>query len=161
MEQQRKLLLNLELLFWLVTVIITLGVLYPVFSNFDGFPFLWRNILVIVIFITYTRYTFLWQHTLLPKSNIFRAIILVATIPLMFRVIENMNGFQLYLDNEGYDAFMETLKKEISQERQVNLLNYIRSEFVFFSIGAVVSMIALPIRIIMSFWRTRNNRKNS
>ena len=161
MERQRKLLLNLELLFWLVTALIALGVLYPIFSTFNGFPFLWKNILVIVVFVTYTRYTFLWQHTLLPTSNIFRAAILLITIPLVFKMIENVNGFQLYLDNEGYDAFMSTLKTEISQERKINLLNYIRSEFVFFSTGAIVSALALPIRIIISFWRTRNNRKNS
>ncbi|MFT6148533.1 MAG: hypothetical protein ACJAUH_001215 [Saprospiraceae bacterium] len=158
MEQQKKLSLTLELVFWVVTAIIALGVLRPISVNFTDFPFLWHNILIIVVFITYTRYTFLWRHTLLAKSYAFRFLILLGTIPLVFFMIQNMNVFQSYLDDYGYDAFMDLLKSPLSNDRKEGLLQYIRSEFVFFSIGAISAAIVLPVRMIISIWRTNNNK---
>jgi hypothetical protein len=69
-----------------------------------------------------------------------------------------MNNFQTYLDNSGYDAFMELLKKPLSDDERTGLLQYIRSEFVFFSTGATIAGIILPLRMIISFWRTKNNK---
>lgn len=158
MEQQKKLSLTLELIFWVVTAIIALGVLRPISVNFTDFPFFWHNILIIVVFITYTRYTFLWRHTLFPKSYAFRFLILLGTIPLVFFMIQNMNVFQSYLDDYGYDAFMDLLENPLSNDRKEGLLQYIRSEFVFFSIGAISAAIVLPVRMIISIWRTNNNK---
>lgn len=158
MEQQKKLSLTLELVFWVVTAVITFGVLRPIFVNFTDFPFLWQNVLIIIISITYTRYLFLWKHTLFAKSNIVRALILLATIPLVFFMIQNLNGFQTHLDDSGYEAFMDLLKNSLSDERKKGLLHYIRSEFVFFSTAAIAAGVVLPIRIIMSLWRTKNNK---
>jgi len=156
MEQQRKLSLILELVFWVLTAVFTFGVLYQVFSNFNKFPFLLENILVIVVFITYTRYLFLWKHTLFSRSNIVRAIILLIAIPMVFFMIQNLNEFQSYLDDYGYDAFMDSLKAPLSTDKKTNLLKYIRSEFVFFSTGAVIAGVLLPVRMVISFWRTKN-----
>lgn len=156
MEQQRKLSLILELVFWVLTAVFTFGVLYQVFSNFNKFPFLLENILVIVVFITYTRYLFLWKHTLFSRSNIVRTIILLIAIPMVFFMIQNLNEFQSYLDDYGYDAFMDSLKTPLSTDKKTNLLKYIRSEFVFFSTGAVIAGVLLPIRMVISFWRTKN-----
>jgi len=158
MEQQKKLGITLEIVFWIVTIISCVGVLYPIYNNFNNFPFLWRNGLAIVIFVTYTRYIFLWQYALFSKSTIVRLILLVIAIPLVFHLIQNMNNFQTYLDNSGYDAFMELLKKPLSDDERAGLLQYIRSEFVFFSTGATIAGIILPLRMIISFWRTKNNK---
>lgn len=157
MEQQKKLGITLELIFWIVTAILCVGILYPIFNNFNNFPFLWQNTLAIVILVTYTRYTFLWRYTLFAKSTVIRLIFLVTAIPLVFYLIQNMNGFQSYLDDYGYDAFMEILKKPLTDDQKVGLLQYIRSEFVFFSTGAAIVGIVLPLRMILSFWRTKNN----
>lgn len=158
MEQQKKLGLTLEIVFWLVTAILCIGILYPVFNNFNSFPFLGQNILAIVVFITYTRYIFLWQHTLFAKSYVVRIFFLVTAIPLVFYLIQSMNVFQSNLDDSGYDAFMELLKNPLTDDRKAGLLQYIRSEFVFFCTGAAVAGVVLPLRMIMSFWRTKNNK---
>jgi hypothetical protein len=73
-------------------------------------------------------------------------------------MIQNMNVFQSYLDDYGYDAFMDLLKSPLSNDRKEGLLQYIRSEFVFFSIGAISAAIVLPVRMIISIWRTNNNK---
>lgn len=156
MEQQRKLSLTLELVFWILTAIFTFGVLYQVFSNFNSFSFLLENIMVIVVFVTYTRYLFLWKHTLFSRSNIVRGLILLAAIPMVFYMIQSLNNFQAFLDINGYDAFMDTLKEPLSADRKTSLLKYIRSEFVFFSTGAIIVGVLLPIRMVISFWRTKN-----
>ena len=158
MEQQKKLSVTLEIIFWIVTVILCIGVLYPIHNNLNDFPFLWTNSIAIIVFVTYTRYVFLWQYTLFSKSTIVRIAFIVAAIPLVFYLIQNMNRFQTYLDDNGYDAFMDLSKKLLSDSEKAELLQYIRSEFIFFSTGAVVSGILLPLRMIISFWRTKNNK---
>jgi hypothetical protein len=158
MEQQKKLSLTLELVFWVITAVITLGVLRPILVNFNDFPFLWQNVLIIAVAINYTRYTFLWRHTIFAKSNIIRALFLLATIPLVFFMIQNLNGFQIYLDDGGYETFMDLLKNPLADERKKGLLQYIRSEFVFFSVAAISAGVVMPIRIVISIWRTRNNK---
>jgi hypothetical protein len=158
MEQQKKLSLILELVFWSITAIITFGVLRPILVNFNDFPFLLQNILIIVVAINYTRYAFLWRHTIFAKSNIIRALILLATIPLVFFMIQNLNGFQTHLDDGGYETFMDLLKNPLAGEQKKGLLQYIRSEFVFFSVAAIAAGIVMPIRIIISIWRTKNNK---
>lgn len=159
MEQEKKLLLTLELVFWVVTAVITYGVLRPIITNLTGFPFLWHNVLAIVVTVTYTRYIFLWKYTFFSKSNIIRALIMIASIPLVFFLIQNTNSLQSYIDDYGYEAFMDLLKQPLSDERRLGLLEYIKSEFVFFSTGAVLAGVVLPIRMIISFWRTKNNEK--
>lgn len=158
MEQQKKLSLILELMFWGITAIVVFGVLRPILINFNDFPFLLQNILIIVVGINYTRYAFLWRHTIFAKSNIIRALILLGTIPLVFFMIQNLNGFQTYLDDGGYETFMDLLKNPLVDERKKGLLQYIRSEFVFFSVAAISAGVVFPIRIIVSFWRTKNNK---
>lgn len=157
MEQQKKLSITLETVFWILTLIVLFGVLYPITSKYNDFPFLWSNILAIVVFVTYTRFIFLWKYTLFAKSNIIRIILLIATIPLVFNLISNMNGFQSHLDDYGYDTFIELLKNP-TPERHKSGLAYIKSEYVFFSIAATIAAVMLPIRMIISFWRTKNNQ---
>lgn len=158
MEQQKKSSYTLELIFWLITAVITFGVLLPILINFNSFPFLWRNILIIVIAINYTRYTFLWRHTIFAKSNIVRGLILLGTIPLVFFMIQSLNTFQTHLDDGGYDVFMDLLKNPLADEGKKGMLQYIRSEFVFFSVAAISAGVVMPIRIIISIWRTKNNK---
>ena len=86
---------------------------------------------------------------------------MIASIPLVFFLIQNTNSLQSYIDDYGYEAFMDLLKQPLSDERRLGLLEYIKSEFVFFSTGAVLAGVVLPIRMIISFWRTKNNEKVS
>ncbi len=158
MEQQKKLLLTLELVFWVVTAVIAFGILRPIVVKIADFPFLWQNGFAIVIFVTYTRYAFLWKYNLLSNSLVTRLIFVFSSIPLVFYLVQNLNGFQGYIDDFGYDSFMNLLKKPIADLDKVSLLKYIRSEFVFFSTGAILSAILLTFRMIMSIWRSRNKK---
>lgn len=158
MEEQKKLSIILEAVFLLITAVVIVGFLRPIVANYTNFPFLWRNVLAIIVFITYTRYLFLWKHTLFAKSNVVRGLIMVTSIPLVFFLVQNLNLFQSYLDDFGYDTFMELLKEPLSDERRFSLLKYIRSQYVFFSIGAIIASVVLPIRMIISFYRTKNDK---
>lgn len=158
MEEQKKLSIILEAVFLLITAVVVVGFLRPIVANYTGFPFLWRNVLAIIVFITYSRYLFLWKHTLFAKSNVVRGLIMVGSIPLVFFLVQNLNLFQSYLDDFGYDTFMELLKEPLSDERRFSLLKYIRSQYVFFSTGAIIASVVLPIRMIISFYRTKNDK---
>ena len=57
--------IQLEIICWLITALLTYLIIYPLLSYFSAFPFLGTNIFFIVIFITYSRYLFLFKHSFL------------------------------------------------------------------------------------------------
>jgi hypothetical protein len=48
----------LELIWWVITVLITIAVLFPIYSSLPSYRFGWINIIYIVSFITVSRYIF-------------------------------------------------------------------------------------------------------
>jgi len=143
---------TLELLMWLVTILIAAGVLYPIWQKAPNYPFWTPNIAFILIFITTTRYIFLLKHTWLAYLQPVKLFLIVLSIPLIFYLINEINFFQTYLDEYGVEEFLGHLN--LSQ--QAELSQYIRNEMLLFGTGSLIAAFLLPIRMIMSIWRTRN-----
>ena len=59
MDQAKNLWLKMELIWWLVTLILVVAILYPILQNTNDYPFLTLNILYIVAFVTLSRHLFL------------------------------------------------------------------------------------------------------
>ena len=152
MNTQNKLIFRLEIIWWLVTIILVGGVLFPIFQAIEYYPFLWINVAFIVIFVTLARYIFLLKHTFLAKRQWVKFALTLLCLPLVFWLIGRINHFQTYLDEEGLESFLSILELE----RQAALGSYIRNEMIFFGVGAIISAVIFPIRMIISFWRTRN-----
>ena len=91
-----KLPLRLELFWWLFTAVVAIGVIYPIISSLNNFPFLFLNILYIVTFITVTRYLFLLKHTFLARSQAAKLVIIFLTLPFVFYLVQELNLFQTF-----------------------------------------------------------------
>jgi len=152
MDKQNSLALRLELIWWVVTAVIAVAVVLPITSNIYNFPFLLTNIIFVILFITFTRYIFLLKHTFLAKKQILKAIIGVLCIPILFYLVNEINFFQTFLDEEGFDVFM----KHLSLEKKDSMHRYIRSEILLFGVGSIIVTLLLPIRMLISVWRFRN-----
>ncbi|MCB9276460.1 MAG: hypothetical protein H6564_20670 [Lewinellaceae bacterium] len=143
---------QLELLFLVFTAFITVAVLFPILNSVPKYPFLFDNILYIMTAVTVTRYLFLLQHTFLARRQVLKVALVFIFIPFVFYLIQELNHFQVYLDEEGLDAVVGNLP----YESRGNMVDYIRSEMILFSVASIVASVAFPIRLIISVWRTRN-----
>ena len=143
---------QLELLFWLFTAAITAAVLLPILTSVDDYPFLFINIVYIVAAITLTRYIFLLPFTFLARRQALKVVLFFLFIPLVFYLVQELNNFQVYLDEQGWDAVVGKL----SYDRRNGMMGYIRSQMILFGVASIIAAIALPLRLAISVWRYRN-----
>ncbi len=147
--------IKLELIWWLFTAIVVFAVIFPIHQNLSAYPFLWQNILFIVVFITLTRFVFLLKHTILANKTKLKVGIVLISIPIIFVLIEQLSGFQTYMDEENFDKFMPNL----NLEKQQSMNNYLHSEMLLFGVGSVIISIIFPFRMVLSVWRNRNTNE--
>jgi hypothetical protein len=143
---------QLELLFWIFTAAVALAVLLPILTALDDYPFLFINSLYIVAAITLTRYIFLLPFTFLARRQALKVIFFFLFIPFVFYLVQELNYFQVYLDEQGWDA----LVGQLAYERRNSMITYIRSQMLLFGVASIIGGVALPLRLIVSVWRYRN-----
>ncbi len=152
MTAQKGLYLKLELVWWLFTIILAAGLLYPIQSKLSNYPFLLTTLAFIIIFVTFTRYVFLLKHTFLAKRQVLKVVITFLCLPVVWYLVEGINFFQTFVDEQGPLA----LVRELPDHQQESMFKYIRSVILFFGVGGVIVTVVLAIRLIVSVWRLRN-----
>jgi len=151
-EKSKTLFIWLELIWWAVTALIVVGVLLPIYQSTVDYPFWGINILFIVAAVTLTRMIFLTKFTFLADRKYLKFVLILIAAPIVFFFIEQLVGFQSYLDEIGLDDVLKNLRTE----DQESMLNYIRNEMIFFGTAAIISMIVFPIKMVKSIWRNFN-----
>ncbi len=152
MDGKQSLHFRLEIIWWFFTLILVTGVLYPILSKVDNYPFLVINIIFIIVFVTFTRYIFLLKHTFLAKQQLLKTGIVLIGVPIIFMLINQINLFQTFLDENGTEGIVG----DLAFGKRENIANFIRAEMLFFGVGSVISAIILPLRLVVSVWRTEN-----
>jgi len=143
---------QLELLWWLITVLVLAAVLTPIYLKVEDYPFYLLNTVYVVGFISLARYIFFLRFTWLAESERWKVILFFLCIPFMFYLIEGINQFQVYLDEEGPEALIKNLEGKTLSD----MTTYIRSEMLLFGVGSIISAAIFPIRLLISVWRKRN-----
>lgn len=144
---------QLEMLWWIITIIVVFAVLYPIYNTLGGeYLYTWTNVIFIVTFITVTRYIFLLQHTWLADKETVKVILVFLAVPAVFLLSQELNLFQTYINKQGLDSIVGKLP----YDKRANMINFIRSEMFFFGVGSIISTALLPFRLILSVWRKRN-----
>ena len=152
MNREQSLHFRLEIIWWIFTIILAMGVTYPVISKVENYPFLVINIIFISVFVTFTRYIFLLKHTFLAKQQLLKTGIVLISVPIIFMLINQINLFQTFLDENGIDG----LVGDLPFGKRENIAKFIRAEMLFFGVGSVISAIVLTIRLVVSVWRLKN-----
>ena len=75
----------------------------------------------------------------------------ILSIPLFVYFMNAINVFQTFVDENGDTALLPAYDDSVSQ-----LTKYIRYEYLFFSVAAIMTVTMIPFRMILSLWRTRN-----
>lgn len=143
---------SLELIMWIVTAILICLIMLPVYVNIKSYPFYLNNIIFIVVFFTFARYIFLLKHTIVSRSLIFKGSMMLVSIPLIMYLLDGLSSFQGFVDDIG----LQTLVTDLTPSRQQSLITYIRTEMLFFGVGAIIVAILFPFRMLVSIWRGIN-----
>lgn len=152
MEKRQRLLLVLELLWWIVTAIVVFAVLYPIQKAMHVWPFQTWNIVFVVTLITLTRTIFLLPHTFLAKRQEVKVFLILAMFPFVFYLIGGFNGFLTYVEENTF----ETLTGHLPAADKKSIENYLWNEMLFFGAGSIIAAPVLAGRLFLSIWRLRN-----
>ena len=154
MDEQTKLQIRLELIWWVVTVLIVAGVLFPIYNTLEqrSYPFWISNSVFIVVFITFSRYIFLIKHTFLAHKQWLKVTLAILCIPLFIYLLDEFSFFRAIADEIG----LEELFDHLSLKGQISMANYVKSEMLFFGAASIICSVFMPIRMLISFWRTHN-----
>jgi len=142
----------LELIWWVFTAVVVIGVLLPIYTNVEGYPFYFINIVYVVTFITLTRYIFLLRYTFLAKRERIKLILFFLSIPFVFYLGQELNHFQTFLDEEGLNAVTGFLPLSSG----TGMIQYIQNEILLFGVGSIICAVVFPFRLMVSIWRFRN-----
>jgi hypothetical protein len=144
--------LTVELLWWVFTFVVVCIIMLPIWTEAPGFPFSVQNILLIVFFITFTRYIFFLPLTLIARAKWIKVAIILSAVLFLFVTATAMLDFRNFMDERG----LQTLVEDLDVQLQTRRINYIKHEMIFFGMGSLITGVLLPIRLVRSLWRMRN-----
>lgn len=138
---------------WLILILIlSIVILWPIYSNNIEFKFYFDNVLFIILSLIYVRYIFLMRYTFIENTIIPKFIVLPMGIISAIYSYYAMNEFiGFYQDNGMYFS----LEKFILSKQEF-LGHYIFRQFIFFGVLTLITSIILPFRIVVSIWRVYN-----
>lgn len=146
---------NLEIYFWLLVVLMGLLILAPIYFKVgENYPFYIPNIIAIFVFLMFTRIMFFLRVAPYARSKAFRMIMIFLPIPILLYHIDSFFAFRAFIEEEGVIKFFPNS----TDFSDYNFGKYIKNQYMFFMIGAILSLIFMPIRMIISFWRTTNTK---
>ncbi len=144
---------KIEVLFWAITFVICLLILAPVYLEYSNhYPFYIPNFVVILLFLTLTRYIFLLRWSPFSHNKTVKKILVFAMIPVLMYLVQSFFNFQDFLDETGFHS-IPTTHGEITS---IDKAYYSKIQYLFFISGAIITSILFPIRMIISIWRQTN-----
>ena len=145
--------LTFELLWWVITGIIVVLVLLPIYTSIGSdYNFYIENIVSVVIFVTLSRWIFLLRHTFFGWNKKVKLALIFLMIPIFFICYDNMIDFRSFLDEENVMAMV----KSLPTPEQPKMAKYIQYQYIFFGTGAIMTVFMVPFRMVLSIWRQIN-----
>ncbi len=156
MKDETKSILLIEILWLCITGIVAFFVTRTVQLHFQNFPYLIPLAVYVCIVMIWVKHIFFLKYSLVRESYVGKLLFVLTIIPVLFYVISRMNRFQSQFDDFGFEEFSKYLKFEGTYVEQVEFLNGFRRKFLFWGSAALLSGIALPLRMIRSLWKQYN-----
>lgn len=145
----------IEVYFWLVVLLLIILLMAPIYLKTGLlYPFYIPNIVAIFIFLTFTRLIFLFKLTPYARLKWFRMVMIFLPIPLLMYHIDSFFAFREFIEEEGVITFF----KGSSDMSDYQFGKFIRNQYMFFLVAAIITMILMPVRMMISFWRTTNTK---
>ncbi len=152
MDKRQSLVLQLEIVWWVVTALTAWAILYPIRKAMHVWPFEWWNVIFVVVLMTLARYIFLLKHTFLAKNQVLKVVLILLMFPLTFALINGLHGFMNFIEEKTWDPLTGHLP--LADKRAIE--HYIWTEMLFFGAGSIIAAPVFAVRLLMSVWRTHN-----
>ena len=137
-----------ELTWWAFALVLACLVVLPIYSTLPDFPFFLPNFIYVVVAVTLTRYLFLLHVSWLRDRLILQGLVALLLVPLIFYTVSNFNAFIIFFDERGPDVLIRGLEPDTGS----TIDRYVKAEYRFFAIWAVVAAIVTPFRLIYNAW---------
>jgi len=143
----------LELVWLVVTVVLAILILLPIYSSIQGdYLYYGFNIFIVTVAITFCRYIFLLKHHWVSSAKWIKIAFIFIPIPVFFFLITGFYDFQAFSDEKGIISMLSS----IPFKEQTKLVTYIKTEILLFWTTAFIANAFMPIRMIISLWREIN-----
>ncbi len=152
LKEFNRLIAGMELVWIVFTVLLVAAILYPIYSSFTDYQFLTLNILYIAVFITLTRYVFLFRFVFWSRWQYVKIALIILAIPLLAYLINSLENFHKFMDEVDANAWMY----RVPESDRAELMTYILNEMSLFGVGSIISAVLMPFRLLVSVWRQRN-----
>jgi len=138
----------------LFAIVLSLLVITPFkYYNVD-FPFLFKNALLVFIAVTFIRWQFFIKKSLFAQSKIVHGILFFISLYSIIYFIGIFGQFKFFYEELNLSQFASHLSfKESTLFRK-----YMKTEFMFFSVLAIISSMFFCIRLLQSVWRIMNTK---
>ncbi len=152
MEKTKVLTAQLEIIWWVVTLIVVWAVQYPIHKAMYVWPFKGWNVVFVIVLITLSRYMFLLKHTFIARNQVIKTTLIILMIPLVFTLINGLHAFMNYISENTWDP----LTGHLPPADKKSIEEYIWNEMLFFGAGSIIAAPVFAGRLLMSVWRTHN-----
>ena len=138
-----------EITWWAFTFVLAGLVLLPIYGQLPEFPFFVPNFFYVVVAITLTRYLFFLDISWLRDHLLVQGGLSILLIPLIFWMVQSFNSFVIFFDEQGPDILVKHLEKDTGA-----ILNrYLKAEYRFFGIWAIMAAVIMPFRLLFNVWK--------
>ena len=138
-----------EVIWWVVTFVITALIMLPIIQANIEFPWLNYNVIYLIAGITLVIYIFTLRHHPLAWSKPFKTAMILIVPILFFPILEGLHSFLEYCDQEG----LQNILTHLPADRQNWFMKYIRIEYVIAGVTCFMGAFAMIIKMIRSLWR--------
>jgi hypothetical protein len=143
---------TVEIIAWIMAALIAVLVVYPVSSNVIDYKYTTINTLCVLVFLAFSRYILFTKYTPFSHYTPFKLALILSCIPLFFYFMDSLYDFQRMLDEVGLEPNVNSDDPEF----RWNIARYGKYQFLFFASGTMLTLFLLPIRMVISIWRTKN-----
>lgn len=142
----------IEIIWWLLTLLLTGLILLKVYESVEGYPFYIYNAMFVIVFLTFTRYIFLLNQTPFIYNSKLKLFLFFLSIPLCFIIFEGFYSYQSSVDEYGAESYF-IIRPGIDSGRSVR---FIHTQMMFFGVASFIASVVMPVRMVVSIWKTKN-----
>lgn len=152
--QQRRNEWILELILWVITALIVLMVLMPVWTMHLKYPIIVENIFGIVLAFQVTRLLFLHPYVPYMKSVRSKVGVLLFGLLVLVFALRYFSGVVYFIKDVGFYPMFSGMEAEAVWA----LERYMKSQLILSYTAALLGLILLPIVLIRVIWKQYNHR---
>jgi hypothetical protein len=147
-----------EILWLSLIAIVCIGLLYPI-VNLGEYKFLWQTIMFIGIAILYSRWVVFFKEIDYLKNKWVKVFIFLLNFQVIIFTVNRLQEIIPLWETQSLLEFLYHIKRELSLDRTVFFLAYIKNVVLVSGISSCVAIVFLSVRIFSSFFSGNKIRK--